>query len=375
MQCRTVLRVGILTALKLRRGQADIEAAYHGGYVDPSTFPIASPWSSSSLERIIAEDVFGSNLPSNTRAAAVRIPTVKRARNLVVSAIQDLPMFLLRRGQRLPALDDAAGWEALYAQTPAWMYRCTDGSNPQERLAWTVDDLMFYEWSCWWRVNGTDGFPIDAGRVNQADWRINDDNQVELYGTPVRDDEVIVFRAHGAGGILADGRDVLDDARTLYRNVRERLANPVPVTELHQTTGKRLTKEERTELIAGHIEARRRGDGIGYTSPEIEMKTHGSDTDATLMVDARNAMSVDLARLVGISAGMVDATAPKASLNYETKQGRNEEFSDRDLDQWITPIVSRLSMDDVVPIGSRTVLDRRDLTGPVSSPTGPDHQD
>src|SRR5690349_7276526 len=122
-----------MTWLTAGRYERAIQAAYTPVPIDPSTLPIVSPWSTTELPQIVAEDIFGLNLPENTRSAALRIPTVKRARNLIVNSISPLPLFALRRGQQLPALDDTAGWDAIYAQTPAWMYRCVDGSNPQER--------------------------------------------------------------------------------------------------------------------------------------------------------------------------------------------------------------------------------------------------
>lgn len=379
--------MGVLDALRLRRGQADIQAAMTreaAPAIDPSRFPIASPWSSSTLERIVAEDVFGSNLPVNTRAAAMRIPAVVRSRTLLVSTICRLPIVQLGAGERVPrrpAEDaDQAAWDQYAEQRrafdlaqPTWMYRCDD-TSPQLRTAWTVDDLVFSGWSCWWRRNGADGFPVAAGRVNQGSWSIDQDNRVVIDGVPQEDNQVILFSGIHEG-ILSFGRDVLADARTLFDVVRGRLKNPVPVTELHQTEGEPLIQEEQDTLIANWIAGRNRGDNIGYSSPSLEVKTHGTDLDQQLLVEARNAMAVDLARLVGVTAGLVDATTPTASLNYETQTGRNQELVDRDLYAYMTPIAGRLSEDDIVPRGKRATFDLTDLTSLAPAATGSDLQD
>lgn len=332
------------------------------GIVDPSTFPIASPWSSSTLQRIVFEDVFGSEIPVNTRSAAMKIAAVARGRGLIVSAICGLPLVAMRGEEEI-------------ADQPTWLYRADDGTPPELRLAYTVDDLFFYGWSCWWRRNGADGFPIAVGRLNQDDWTMNADMRVVVRGQVQRDNEVIVFRGLHEG-ILTHGVDVLGDARDLYRNVRRRIANPVPGLELHQVGGEELDDDEIDALVAGWAAVRAGVNGaVGYTNEFIETKELGTQSDAQLMIEARNAAAVDLARMMGISAGMIDATAPKASLNYETQTGRNQEFVDLDLNQYMTPITARLSLDDVCPKGQRIVFDRSDLTGPAPSPTGPAFQD
>lgn len=337
---------------------------------DPSSLPIASPWSSSDLQRIVFDDIFGGDLPPNTRSGAMRIPAIARARNLLVSTICRFPLVTLGRGQTLPPIEDVAAWTSLWEDSPAWLTAA--GNTPaQQRIAWTVDDLVFYGWSLWWRENDpSSGFPVAAGRVNQESWQINDDNQVEIDGRPVRDQDVILIPGLHEG-ILSFGADAIRDTRSLYRNVRARLDSPVPPIDLHQTGGRELTATERSELIALWSAARRGESGaVGYTSKDIEARELGSGGEQ-LMIEERNAAAVEMARLVGVHAGLIDATTPKSSLNYETATGRNQEFVDFDLALYMTPITARLSMDDITPPGTRTAFDLGDFTGPGLSPTGP----
>lgn len=348
--------MGILTALRSRK--ASVEA----GYLDPSTLPIATPWSSSTLQRIVAEDVFGSDLPLNTRAGAMRLPAVKRARGLVVSSIARNPLVAMRREERVDP-------------QPSWLMSAAGGTSPQHRNAWTVDDLMFYGVSCWFRANGADGFPVQVGRINFGDWEINEDNRVEVQGEEMPDDAVILFTGLDSG-LLVDGVEALRDIRTLYENVRKRLASPLPPIELHQTGGVQLKDDEIDSLIDRWVLARQgKNGGVGYTSQHIEAKVLATNDDGQLMIESRNAAAVDAARLVGLSAGLVDATTPKASLNYETKQGRNEEFIDRDLAFYMDPIAWRLSLDDVTPRGQRVTWDTAAFTDPDQPATGPNLED
>lgn len=341
---------------------AAVDAGTVQASIDPSTYPLSSPWSSSNLQRIVFEDIFGSDIPTNTRSAAMRLAPIARARNLLCTTIARFPLVQLR------------GAEETSSQPP-WLYRTRDGSSPQQRIVWTVDDLIFYGYSCWWRKNGADGFPVAVGRINQDDWTINADNRVEVNGEVARDDEVILIGGIHEG-ILSFGCDVIDDARTLNRNVRARVANPVPQLELHQTGGEELDDTEIDEMVADWAAARAgKNGGVAYTNEFIEVKEHGQGADSQLMIEARNAAAVDLARIVGVTASRVDATADKASLNYETTNGRNQEFVDFDLALYMLPIAWRLSMDDVTPQGTRIDWDTEQFTTLTPAPTGPALED
>lgn len=332
------------------------------GYVtDPSNYPIATPWGSSgNLQRLVFEDVFGTEPPLNTRNSAMQIPAIARGRNRLVSTICRFPLVAMR------GLDSTPG--------PAWLHATNTALTPQHRMAWTVDDLIFSGWSMWFRPNPDDP-EGPCGRVNMGDWQINDDNRVEVYGSPVSDEQVILFPGLHEG-ILSFGSTTLQDARSLYAVVRQRLLNPVPQLNLHQTTDAPMTDPEIDALIARWAKARQGlNGGVGYTNHAIEVQELGGGGDAQLMIAARNAASVDLARVIGVTASVIDATADKASLTYETTTGRNQEFVDVDLALYMTPIAARLSLDDVVPPGERVAFDMSDYTAPDALPTGPTTED
>lgn len=339
---------------------AAVDRATAGFVSDPARLPIASPWSSSTnLQRIVFEDIFGSDTPCNTRSAAMKIPAVARGRNLLVSTICRFPFVTKKR-------------DTVLAPAP-WITNA-GAMSPQLRLALTVDDLIFYGWSCWWRTNGADGFPLAAERIDIDDWTINDDSRVEVHGQVVDDNQVIVIPGLHEG-ILSFGSQAIQDATSLYRNVRNRLSSPVPQIDLHQTGGRQLTRDERQELIDGWTAARRGANGgVAYSNEVIEVRELGAGGEQ-LMIEERNATAVEMARLIGVHANLVDATAPKASLNYETTNGRNQELVDFDLPLYMTPITARLSLDDVTARGTHVALDLGEFTNLTPSATGPALED
>lgn len=344
-----------------RRYEASIQAA--ASVTDPSSLPFTSPWATSDLARIVAEDVFGTTAAANTRSSAMRLPPIARARNLTCTTIARMPL----RSQ--------VG-ETPTPTQPAFLARAGNGQSPQLRMTWTVDDLIFYGWSCWWRDNDpATGAIATASRLGQDEWGTNGDGKLEVNGVEVKPNDVIVIPGLHEG-ILSYGVESLDDARALYRNVRQRLQNPVAQVDLHQTGGPQLSPVEVDELLARWTKARQGGNGgVSYTPESITPNEMGAGADAQLMIEARNAAAVDLARIVGVHAGLIDATAPKASLNYETTTGRNQEFVDFDLALYMTPITARLSLDDVLPPGEHASFDLTDFTSLAPSVTGPNLED
>jgi hypothetical protein len=333
----------------------------------PAMLPYISPWSDEgSLSKVIWSDVFGDDVPiPTTRAQAMAIPAVARARNLLVTTISRCPLVAYRGDELQPP-----------KLQPTFLY-ATDGYvSPLHRLAWTVDDLIFYGWSLWSRdENSTEtGRPLRMNRVNQSDWAFDGDGHIEIDGQVQRPDQVMLIPGLHEG-VLNFGSSTVSDAAKLYATVRQALDSPVPLVELHQTNEADLSDTDIDKLIDRWAAARQgvKG-GVGYTNSALEVKVHGNN-DSQLLIEARNAASLDLARMMGVSANRIDATAPKSTLNYETTSGRNRELVDFDLALYISPIQARLSMDDIVPVGTRVAMDLSDLTTMTPSASGPITQD
>lgn len=340
----TLSGMGLRSARRLRRQQQDIAAAvdsgieagfYAGGPSSrPENFPFASPWSTSNLERWAFEQWFGES-PQNTRAGAMSIPPFARGRNLVCVSAAKQPL--------LVAEHDATGKLQPAAEQPNWITQTGDGSTPYHRLLWTVDDLIHNPASCWWRDKpGT--AEETRSRLNLDDWEIDQDRRVIVVNGEDAGPNDVILIPGSHEGVLNYGRNAILSALGLYTIVGERIKNPVPQIELHDTEGN-LTKDEKDQLLADWRAARQAAEsqGVAYSSKRIEVKERGQGNDSQLLIEARNAVAVDMARLIGLHAGMVDATTPKASLNYETQTGRNQEFDDLDLDAYQVPIAAVLS--------------------------------
>ena len=92
---------------------------------------IRSPWAGDTLHRIVLADLAGLETPVTiTRELAMKVPAIVKARGILGSFAQTIPMLAYQADQEL---DDQ----------PAWLSNSAAGPPPSQRLLWTLDDLIF----------------------------------------------------------------------------------------------------------------------------------------------------------------------------------------------------------------------------------------
>jgi hypothetical protein len=331
----------------------------------------------SNLEQIVFDDlgISGGDYPL-TRAGAMRVPAMARARNLTCGTIAALPVTAMRAA-------------APVAVQPYWAYG-TDGQlgsltvdqrrawgvtpqTPYHRALWTTDDLLFHGESLWLVTDRlTTGYPSRLVRVPYTHWTIENGQVVDLDSKPFPEAD-LVWMPGPNEGVLGFGASSLRMAYDLERNAADVAMRPLRL-EVHQTSAAELTPEERREIVGEVRAAMAANDGVLFTNNALELVEHRVDSDA-LQLGARNASALDVARLANMPAMMLDATAQGASLEYQTMTGRNQQWLDYGLALYMDAIEARLSMDDVVPAGQRVAFDTTDWTAPDASDTGPALED
>ena len=324
---------------------------------------LTSQWQSGELHQIVLSDIIGvdvlAKLPLD-RSMAITIPAVSKARNLLVSTIAKFPLRCL----------DTKG---LVTNQPSFMYRTDSNVTPYERMAWTVDDLVFYGYSLWKVRRGAKsenakyGPILSAEYVPMRDWEITNGN-IQIDEQDVDELDVILFNSPFEG-LLTIGNRTLRGAIDQEEAWTGRARNPIPLIELHVTEEGALTDKEIQALVAAWSAARRNVNGaIGYTPASMSIETHG-EVAADLMVEGRNAVRTDVGSFLNIRASMLDGTMGIDSLTYSTSAGEKNSFYEFDLPFWTDPIQARLSMDDVVPRGQRIRFDKYDEYN-IPDPTG-----
>jgi hypothetical protein len=336
--------MGILTALKLGRTQR------------PDY--LASPWSETQLQSLVLSDIFGdaelSALPL-TRAEAMRVPAVAKARNLLVASIAKLPLRALDARGEVPT-------------QPTWMYR-SDEVSPWHRLAWTVDDLVFFGAAIWWVERGADGFPVSADRVAPERWKITDGHI--LIDEEEADEKNVVYIPGPAEGLLEMASRTIRGSRAMEEAWVARVETPIPLAELRATN--QQVNHSNAEIKAflddwGKAIRSKKG-GVGYTPYGYELVDHGA-TEAALFEQGRNAVRTDIGGFLGIPSAFMDSSVQGNSADYRNGDMQRSTFMDFTLPLWLDPISQRLSMDDVMPRGQRARFDLSDLlSAPIATGT------
>ena len=349
--------MGIRNALKLIESGAQLS--------DPNSFPrggIVSPWQQGQLSQIVWSDIFGTDANLVSRAEAMSIPAVAKARQILVSTIARFPLKAL----------DAAGND-LTEHYP-WLF-ATDGEvSPWHRMAYTIDDLIFAGWSLWGVERDSEGNITRADRCPIERWQVTEAGVIQIQnatGNYVDAEQDSVILIPGAfEGLLKVGSRTIRSGAKLEASVLSKSQNPIPAIELHATTDDPLEPEEVIELVRAWAAARLDENGaIAFTPHNIEVRAHG-ETEASLLIEGRNFLRIDIGAFLGIPAALMDASLSAASLTYSTQEGQRNEFADFTLPYWVEPIQQRLSMDDVIPSGERIRFDFAGLYSTTQDPVG-----
>lgn len=335
--------------------------------VTPTTsgaLPLVSPFAGDHhLQRVAWADIYGDalRLVPVTRAEAMAVPAMARARHIIAGTIATVQLRGYR-GDQLLGGDNAPA-------PPSWLRQTGNGTTPFHRMLWTVDDLIFYGWSCWRRVNGFDGFPLSAYRVPVGEWSVQA-GVVHLHdgptGTPrpANADEVIMIPGPHEG-LLSFAAGSIRHAADLQRAAGVAAATPSANLLLKQTAGTPLTDPQIDALIARWAAARRgENGGVAWASIGVDVDELGT-FDAHLLVDGRNAAAVDIARHASLPADLVDATND-SSLTYSNSRDNDRRGIDYGSGLYMGAISSTLSDDQVVPHGQRVAFDLEEwLAGTV----------
>jgi hypothetical protein len=332
----------------------------------PAHLDVASPWTPSGLTpNIVVADIVGKS-GLLTRAEAMTVPAVAKARHLVCTTLSRYPLVQYKGDERT-------------ATQPTWLYR-TDGDTPvQMRTMYLLDDLFFYGFGLLALRRGSSssafGPVLDAVRVPPARWEFDEVGRIKVDGE-YPDGRNLALVVGPFEGMLVAGYKTITGALALEDEWQKRVKNPTPITELHNVDGTRvLSREEAKETVANYNAARRDPEGTTvYTPQEIDLRVHG-DVATDLFVQGRNAVTLDVARMTGLPADALDASQVSAALTYQTTTESRNVLVDTLTNMWAQPLEARFSMDDLTPRGTRIAFDLTNLLAVPQAATGPATED
>lgn len=295
---------------------------------------------------------FDTTVAQVPRQAAMTVPAVARARNIICSTIGSLPLerYSTVTGGELPQIPLLVQPDFASPRAATW--------------AWLADSIFFYGVG-YMEVTGVyaeDGRPaglrwLDPGRVQPI--LDNTSTMVVAYTVdggrrPERGVGTVVAFPGLDEGILKRAARTIRTAIALEDAAYRAATEPLPQTVL-QGTGAELPTEKVLDLLTKWKTARQTR-ATAYVSPGLEMRPVGFDPKAQQLVEARSFHASEIARATGIPAWYLNAET--ASMTYSNTEQERRTLVDFSLRPLISAIEDRLSMPDVTP---RNVVVRFDL--------------
>lgn len=328
--------MGILQALRLRRPAVPVATA--------STDPILWGTSAGGLDPEIAA-AFGyyvGETTAITRRQAMKIPAVKRGRNVICGTIAQLP--LIERGPGVDAEGNPGAGLGDRVDRQLWT-QPDPTTTLAYSLAWIVDDLVFYP-CAWLRVTGrdVDDWPATWERLSRDRVRVVG-RQVFVDGVKQEDRDLI--RIDGLDeGLLCDAGESLATLRLLNSAARRFAKLDVPLGILKLIEGAPELTQTQIDTLLDAWETARATRTTAFMNASVGYDTVDLDADRIQMTDGRQYGVAEVARLMNLPPRALNA-ATASPLTYSTSVSERRELLDMSLSLYMAPIAQRLSMSDV----------------------------
>lgn len=281
-----------------------------------------------------------------TRAEALRVPAVKRARDIICGAIGQFP---------LRVLDPTGKPSTLF--TPNLFQQPEPGVAPSVTWTRVVEDLLLDE-RAWLRVRmlGWHGRPISVRRLD-ADSVTVQPNFVQYpegVATVWPEREGLIRIDSPNRGLLKAGAAVraciaLERATLNAINGTPPLDYFTPVEDADP-----LEDDEVVDLL-DDWEKNRRKRSTAYVPAALKYNVASWDPEKLQLSEAREFAITEVARETGIDAE--ELSVHTTSRTYFNSQDRRRQRTEDVLGPFMTAIAGRLSMDDVTPRGYTVAFD------------------
>jgi HK97 family phage portal protein len=280
-----------------------------------------------------------------SRADAMTVPAIARARNIIAGTIATLPLSTYQ--------------ENTETQIPNRPFiKQPDPALPRSNtLAWILDDLLFYGVAYLQVLSVTleDGRISNGRRVDPTRVTMRTDPNTQVIqqwtvdgvGVPFNGiGSLIVFWGPDEGLLNRAGRTIKTAIE--LENAALRMAmEPVPQMVL-RNEGMNLPEDQKESLLNAFKQARRTR-STAYVEGPINLDIVGFDSAQLQLVEARAYTASEIARAVGIPAWYINAES--ASATYSNVSAERRSLVDFSLRIYLDVVESRLSQDDITPRG------------------------
>lgn len=293
-------------------------------------------------------------IEGEARNAAMSVPTLARARDLIASVVASTPLCMYRELWN----EDEREMEEEKLAPRSWL-RQPDPAIPYSTfMSWLVDDLLFYGRAFLYVSSRTqDGFPASFTRLPAASVTTQDQagpvwfapsNQVFFQGGMMDPKDLVQFISPVQGIVYASTNAVktaLKLEASRYRNAESSMPSGV----LRQTGGEPLSAQELADLSAA-FNAARRENQTAALNEYLEYIETKALPDNMLMIESANYQALELCRTAGIPPYLAGVNI--GSYSYQNARSAREDLYIFGARSFMECIAQTLSMNNVLPRGT-----------------------
>lgn len=303
-----------------------------------------------------------------SREAAMSMPTISRARDLLCSLVGSLPLQLLSL-----TFDPGAGATIeRVLPPPPWLGRPDPLRTRNWMLAWTTDDLLF-EGRAYWRVTAryADGFPRLFERMPAGEVGVDASGEVRWRTDPVPPLDVIEFLSPIEALLVVGGR-AMRTALELDLSAERYARLETPAGWLQEVAGGEPSDGKYLSEQASAFASARHANSIAALNNLFEYHESSLDPDKLQLTAGRQYQALELARVANVPPYLVGAPSG-TGMTYQNAQQARGDLVDFGAMPYVNCIEQTLSGPNVVPNGQAVRLDvnawlRSPLTTGTPSP-------
>jgi phage portal protein BeeE len=289
--------------------------------------------------------------------AALTVPTISRARDLIVSMVGSL---MLRQYSHV---NTPAGGELVELPLETWMSRPDPSVTPGFIYSRTASDLFMVGRAFWYVTSRyATGFPASFQWLPAANMSTEDQagpfwfgpsDKLRFNGQPLDSQHVIQFLSP-IDGILATGQRAIDIAIRLDQAARRFATNEIAAGYLQQTSGEPMSGEELSDLAAGWSAARRTN-AIGALNEYVKFVEFTADPSKLQLQEGREHAALELSRVANIPPYLVGIST--GGMTYQNAQQARQDLFLFGAKPYIQCIEQTLSLPNVLPRGRHVEFD------------------
>ena len=279
----------------------------------------------------------GGIAPRVSRAEAIQVPAVKRARDLICPTIGGMPLNVYDT-QRVELVSD------LLSQPERHCARAIS-------ITQLVEDMLF-EQVAWWRVTerGFDNYPRFVKRVSPDRVKVDEvKGEVRVDGKVVPDKDLIRFDSPNDALLVAGARAI----RTLLRldAAAANAADGIPPMDWFTPAGdSEPVEDDEVEEILGDWATARRSRRTAWIPTAVDYHQGANFSPEQLqLIETRQHAVLEVARAAGVDAEELSVST--TSRTYANTFDRRKQFVDFTLGAYLTAVEQRLSLGDVTKRG------------------------